>query len=135
MGKTIANINRSMDELKDSSQAASFEQKDPLLVYKFESFELFQQMLNEVNRQVLSLLFKADLHVPENQQNAQKSTPARDDFSSLKTRHSDVQQERRKKMEAERKVMAATGAGQPERKMTRAQRREMERKSKKKGRR
>ena len=122
---------RKMDELRTSVQNAVVEQKDPLLVYKFEAFELFQQVLNEVNRDVLTLIFKADLHVAESK-STEASTPKRDDFSKMNAKHTQVEDERRRKMEAERKVMAATGQGQPERKMSRAQRRAMERKQSKK---
>ncbi|MCK5816234.1 MAG: preprotein translocase subunit SecA, partial [Flavobacteriaceae bacterium] len=52
---------RQMDELKQSVRNAQYEQKDPLLIYKFESFELFTNMLNKVNKEVLSFLFKGDL--------------------------------------------------------------------------
>lgn len=52
---------RQMDELKQSVQNATYEQKDPLLIYKFESFELFNSMLNSVNKDVLSFLFKGEL--------------------------------------------------------------------------
>ncbi|UMB61361.1 preprotein translocase subunit SecA [Lutibacter sp. A80] len=52
---------RQMDELKQSVQNATYEQKDPLLIYKFESFELFNQMLDKVNKEVLSFLFKGEL--------------------------------------------------------------------------
>ncbi len=52
---------RQMDELKQSVRNAQWEQKDPLLIYKFESFELFQTMLNKVNKEVLSFLFKGEL--------------------------------------------------------------------------
>jgi len=123
---------RDMDELRTSVQNAVYEQKDPLLVYKFESFQLFQQMLTEVNRQVLSLLFKADLHVGD-QQAKQKAAPNRDDFSKLNTKHGNAAAEKKRQMEAERRVMAAAGGGerQPERKLTRAERRAQERKTKK----
>lgn len=50
-----------MDELKHSVQNATYEQKDPLLIYKFESFELFNSMLDKVNKEVLSFLFKGNL--------------------------------------------------------------------------
>ncbi|MEM7372658.1 MAG: preprotein translocase subunit SecA [Bacteroidota bacterium] len=116
---------RDMDELRTSSQNAVFEQKDPLLVYKFESFELFQQMLNEINQRVLTLLFKADLFVRE-QQNRNMDNK-RKDFSKMSTRHSQVENERRQKMEDEKRVMAATGAG-PQRKLSRSERRAQERK-------
>jgi len=52
---------RKMDELKQSVQLAVHEQKDPLLIYKFEAFNLFKTMLNKVNREVLSFLFKGNL--------------------------------------------------------------------------
>ncbi|RVU92035.1 preprotein translocase subunit SecA [Flavobacterium columnare] len=52
---------RKMDELKQSVQLAVHEQKDPLLIYKFESFNLFKTMLEGINKEVISFLFKADL--------------------------------------------------------------------------
>ncbi|MFZ8960505.1 MAG: preprotein translocase subunit SecA [Flavobacteriaceae bacterium] len=52
---------RKMDELKQSVQLAVHEQKDPLLIYKFEAFELFKSMINELNREVLSFLIKGNL--------------------------------------------------------------------------
>jgi preprotein translocase subunit SecA len=52
---------RKMDELKQSVQLAVHEQKDPLLIYKFEAFNLFSSMLNGVNKEVISFLFKGDL--------------------------------------------------------------------------
>ena len=65
---------RQMDELKQSVRNAQWEQKDPLLIYKFESFELFQSMLNKVNREVLSFLFKGELP----NQNANQVSAARE---------------------------------------------------------
>ena len=50
---------REMDDLKTSVQNATYEQKDPLLIYKFESFELFKTMLDKVNKDVTSVLLKA----------------------------------------------------------------------------
>src|SRR5690606_41525755 len=50
-----------MDELKQSVQLAVHEQKDPLLIYKFEAFELFKAMIDNVNREVISFLFKGEL--------------------------------------------------------------------------
>ncbi|MCW3070230.1 MAG: Protein translocase subunit secA [Bacteroidetes bacterium] len=52
---------REMDELKTSVQNAVYEQKDPLIVYKFESFELFKQMMNNVNKEMISFLMRANL--------------------------------------------------------------------------
>jgi len=58
---------RKMDELKQSVQLAVHEQKDPLLIYKFEAFELFKEMIIQVNKDVISFLFKGELP-QENQQ-------------------------------------------------------------------
>ncbi|MGC4039673.1 MAG: preprotein translocase subunit SecA [Flavobacterium sp.] len=58
---------RKMDELKQSVQLAVHEQKDPLLIYKLEAFKLFRSMLDGVNKEVISFLFKGDL--PQQQQN------------------------------------------------------------------
>jgi preprotein translocase subunit SecA len=52
---------RKMDELKQSVQLAVHEQKDPLLIYKLEAFNLFRSMLDNVNKDVISFLFKGDL--------------------------------------------------------------------------
>ncbi|MCQ0111316.1 preprotein translocase subunit SecA [Zhouia amylolytica] len=52
---------RKMDELKQSVQLAVHEQKDPLLIYKFEAFELFKEMVDKVNKDVISFLFKGEL--------------------------------------------------------------------------
>lgn len=65
---------RKMDELKQSVQLAVHEQKDPLLIYKFEAFELFKTMIDNVNREVISFLYKGELPTEdtENIQEAQE---------------------------------------------------------------
>ena len=60
---------REMDDLRQSVQNATYEQKDPLLIYKFESFGLFSKMLIKVNREVLAILNKA--YIPVRDQNAE----------------------------------------------------------------
>ncbi|MEG0789125.1 MAG: preprotein translocase subunit SecA, partial [Alistipes sp.] len=57
---------REMDDLRQSVQNATYEQKDPLLIYKFESFELFSKMLIKVNRDVLAILNKAYVPIKDN---------------------------------------------------------------------
>ena len=52
---------RKMDELKQSVQLAVHEQKDPLLIYKFESFELFKALMDKINKDIISFLFKGEL--------------------------------------------------------------------------
>ena len=59
---------RKMDELKQSVQNASYEQKDPLLIYKFEAFELFKKTVDEINKEVLSFLFKGELPAQDRNQ-------------------------------------------------------------------
>jgi preprotein translocase subunit SecA len=52
---------REMDDLKTSVQNAVYEQKDPLLIYKFESFDLFKRMVDDTNKNMVSFLFRANL--------------------------------------------------------------------------
>ena len=66
---------RKMDELKQSVQLAVHEQKDPLLIYKFEAFNLFRKMLDEVNKDVISFLFKGELQ--QNPNNIQQAREVR----------------------------------------------------------
>ena len=63
-----------MDELKQSVQLAVHEQKDPLLIYKFESFELFKNLIDGVNKDILSFLFKAEIS-NESAKNIQEARP------------------------------------------------------------
>ena len=58
---------REMDDLKQSVQNASYEQKDPLLVYKFESFNLFKSMIEKINNEVVSYLIRGDIYNPDQQ--------------------------------------------------------------------
>ena len=75
---------REMDDLKQSVQSAVYEQKDPLLIYKFESYELFSSMLGKVNRDVLSFLLRA--HIPlRDPQNIRQAEQRRADHSRMQT--------------------------------------------------
>ena len=80
---------REMDDLKQSVQSAVYEQKDPLLIYKFESFELFKKMLEEINRETMSFLFKGIVEGQnQDRQKVQEArAPQRTDLSKLKTSH------------------------------------------------
>ena len=55
---------RQLDDLRQSVQNAAYEQKDPLLIYKFESFKLFEKMLLDINREITSFLSRAQLPLP-----------------------------------------------------------------------
>ena len=80
---------REMDDLKQSVQNAAYEQKDPLLIYKFESFELFKSMVQRTNKEIISFLIKADVPIQvDNVQEAQR--PKKMDRSRLKEERSDL---------------------------------------------
>jgi len=67
---------RKMDELKQSVQLAVHEQKDPLLIYKFEAFELFKSLIDSVNKEILSFLFKAEIST-DNKRNVTEASARR----------------------------------------------------------
>jgi len=69
---------RQMDELKQSVQNATYEQKDPLLIYKFEAFELFKELMDKMNKEVISFLFKGELPNQNPNQVSQARTPKRE---------------------------------------------------------
>ncbi len=81
---------RDMDDLKQSVQNATYEQKDPLLIYKFESFNLFSQMLEELNKGVLSFLLRSFIPLrdaseareagPQRRSNVEQMTTSRTDL-------------------------------------------------------
>lgn len=85
---------REMDDLKQSVQNATYEQKDPLLIYKFESFNLFKGVLEKISRDVIAILVRAQIPFAENnnhdvavreQQNRRKT-----DMSKMQTGRSDL---------------------------------------------
>ena len=66
---------RQLDDLRQSVQNAAYEQKDPLLIYKFESFKLFEQMLLNINREITSFLSRANLPLPDESQVREAQRP------------------------------------------------------------
>ena len=72
---------RELDELKHSVQNASYEQKDPLLIYKLESFKLFQNMLDTMNRKAVALLMRGQIYVREPQDIREAAPERRQDYS------------------------------------------------------
>ncbi len=100
---------REMDDLKQSSQNAVFEQKDPLLIYKLESFNLFKSMLSRIHKQVLGMLFKGFIPVENAAEVKQAEQPRRVDTSKLKTSRTDDLAELQKNNQ-----QAAQGAQEPQ---------------------
>ena len=80
---------RKMDELKQSVQLAVHEQKDPLLIYKFEAFELFKEMIDKVNKEIISFLFKGELPT-ENQNQIQEARSQRRPKEKLQTSKEEI---------------------------------------------
>jgi len=89
---------RELDELKTSVQNASYEQKDPLLIYKFESFNLFEKMLLEINREISSFLIRASLPVKEDEDMKEAHQPKRDN-RNLKASHDNTATETQRAMD------------------------------------
>lgn len=81
---------REMDDLKQSVQNASYEQKDPLLIYKFESFELFKKMIQRINKDVVSFLVKGDIFVPNSDAVREAKRPRGLDRSKMKEERGDL---------------------------------------------
>jgi preprotein translocase subunit SecA len=76
---------RELDDLKQSSNNASIEQKDPLLIYKIESFNLFQTMISTLNAEVVSLIFKGNIAVQASDDIKEAKERKRVDTSKMKT--------------------------------------------------
>ncbi|MFO8086483.1 MAG: preprotein translocase subunit SecA [Bacteroidales bacterium] len=114
---------REMDELKQSVQNATYEQKDPLLIYKFESYGLFKAMLSKVNKEIISFLLRAHLPEQEEKQDHREilqeaSLPKGTDLSNLKTSRTDMgevakQQTSQKETTQPRKVEKKVGRNDP----------------------
>lgn len=75
---------RNMDELKESSQSASFEQKDPLVVYKLEAFNLFQQVVARINSDVCSYLMRGKVLI-QGEGEVREAEQQKTDYSKTKT--------------------------------------------------
>ena len=83
---------RQLDDLKQSVQNASYEQKDPLLIYKLESFNIFRQMLDALNRRALAILLRGQIHVQEPDKVQQAQQQRRMDYSRYRTQKDAVAQ-------------------------------------------
>lgn len=81
---------REMDELRHSVQNASYEQKDPLLIYKLESFNLFKVMVNEINTKAVSILMRGQIPVQDPQSVRQAAPDQKTDYSKYRTQKDEV---------------------------------------------
>jgi preprotein translocase subunit SecA len=113
---------RSMDELKESVQAASFEQKDPLVIYKMEAYNLFEQLIFEINEGVTSLLSKGTLIFADGR-TLEQVREQRTDLSKMQTNRTGEDQaaraaaegvsQRRAKPQTVRRVEKKVGRNDP----------------------
>lgn len=77
---------REMDELKQSVQSATYEQKDPLLIYKFESFNLFKGLMEKINKEIVTFLNQGRIPIGGDQQTVREAQqPQKTNLSNLKT--------------------------------------------------
>jgi len=81
---------RQLDELRQSVQNASYEQKDPLLIYKLESYGLFKEMIDSMNRKVLSILMRGQIPVREPEQVREARPVQRMDLSRMRTQKDEI---------------------------------------------
>ena len=81
---------RDLDQLRQSVQNASYEQKDPLLVYKLESYSLFKTMVENINRKTVSVLMRGQIPVREPEEVQEAKIEEHQDYSNMKTEKDQV---------------------------------------------
>jgi len=86
---------RDMDDLRQSVQNASYENKDPLLIYKLESFELFKTMIDDMNRKSVSVLMRGQIPMREPDEVHQAAPERKTDYSKYRTQKDEISEGRR----------------------------------------
>jgi preprotein translocase subunit SecA len=81
---------REMDDLRQSVQNASYEQKDPLLIYKLESFNLFKTMVDTINKKAVAILMRAQIPVRQAEDVRQAAPESKTDYSRYRTEKSEL---------------------------------------------
>ncbi len=124
-GLTLATIDsawkehlREMDDLKQSVQSATYEQKDPLLIYKFESFGLFKIMIEKINKDDISFIIKAHIPIQDPKNIREGRYKGRGDLRNLKEEKSDLLSQahsntQQKQITQPRKVEKKVGRNDP----------------------
>ena len=84
---------REMDELRHSVQNASYEQKDPLLIYKLESFSLFKSMIDAINKKSVAVLMRGQIPVRQPEEVKEATKEEKTDYSKYKTEKEDIEEE------------------------------------------
>ena len=104
---------REMDDLKQSVQTASYEQKDPVVIYKLESYNLFSAMLEKLNDDVLSFLFKAYLPLRDASEEPRRAIRQQTDMSRMQTSRNDLSTNGEPKSNAPVRVEKQVGRNDP----------------------
>lgn len=104
---------REMDDLKQSVQNASYEQKDPVVVYKLESYNLFSSMLEALNQDVLSFLFKAFVPLRDRPEQPQRAVRPSTDMSQMRAGRNDLTTNGEPKSNAPAKADRHVGRNDP----------------------
>jgi len=86
---------REMDDLRQSVQNASYENKDPLLIYKLESFDLFKTMVDDMNRKSVSVLMRGQIPMREPEEVRQAAPERKTDYSKYRTQKDEISESRR----------------------------------------
>jgi preprotein translocase subunit SecA len=87
---------REMDDLRQSVQNASYENKDPLLIYKLESYDLFRKMVDDMNRKSVSILMRGQIPVREPEEVRQAAPERKTDYSRYRTQKDDMEEGQRR---------------------------------------
>ncbi|MCQ2139250.1 MAG: preprotein translocase subunit SecA [Bacteroidales bacterium] len=104
---------REMDDLKQTSQNAAYEQKDPLVVYKLEAYNLFASMLENLNQDVLSFLLRAFIPLREDEPAKAPAPAPRTDMSQMRTQHDNLTTNGEQKANTPIKVDKRVGRNDP----------------------
>jgi preprotein translocase subunit SecA len=112
---------RNVDDLKDSVQGASFEQKDPLVIYKMEAYNLFEALIGHINSNVTGFLLRGTLDLPSDeemqraQQQMQMNNARRAQANRLRTQSSNSEQEMTETQRAAQRAAQQAGHNAPQR--------------------
>ena len=110
---------RDLDDLKQSVQNAQYEQKDPLLIYKLESYHIFERMVQKMNSKAVSILMRSQLHMPEQEEVKEAAPERRQDYNRMQASHAQAQSLAERQAAAARQAQGGSAAQTPQQPMQR----------------
>lgn len=105
---------RDLDDLKQSVQNAQYEQKDPLLIYKLESYHIFERMVQKMNSKAVSILMRSQLHMPEQEEVKEAVPERRQDYNRMQASHAQAQSLAERQAAAARQTQGGSAAQTPQ---------------------